>query len=44
MGWNSWDIFGTTVTEQQVKDQADAMAEALEALRLELFHGGYPVV
>ncbi|WP_425397974.1 NPCBM/NEW2 domain-containing protein [Aeoliella sp.] len=29
MGWNSWDIFGTTVTEQQVKEQADAMAEKL---------------
>lgn len=29
MGWNSWDIFGTTVTEQQTKEQADAMAEHL---------------
>lgn len=29
LGWNSWDIFGTTVTEQQVKEQADAMAEHL---------------
>ena len=29
LGWNSWDIFGTTVTEQQVKEQADAMAEYL---------------
>lgn len=29
LGWNSWDIFGTTVTEQQIKDQADAMAEHL---------------
>ena len=29
LGWNSWDIFGTTVTEQQVKEQADAMAEQL---------------
>lgn len=29
MGWNSWDIFGTTVTEQQVKEQADAMAQHL---------------
>jgi len=29
LGWNSWDIFGTTVTEQQVKDQADAMAKHL---------------
>ncbi|NLH15054.1 MAG: alpha-galactosidase [Phycisphaerae bacterium] len=30
MGWNSWDIFGTTVTEQQVKDQADAMSKLLK--------------
>ena len=29
LGWNSWDIFGATVTEQQIKDQADAMAEHL---------------
>lgn len=30
MGWNSWDCFGTTVTEQQVKAQADFMAEELK--------------
>jgi alpha-galactosidase len=29
LGWNSWDIFGTTVTEQQIKEQADAMAKYL---------------
>lgn len=29
MGWNSWDIFGTTVTEKQTREQADAMAEHL---------------
>lgn len=29
MGWNSWDIYGTTVTEQQIKEQADAMAKYL---------------
>jgi len=29
LGWNSWDIFGTTVTESQVKEQADAMNEYL---------------
>ncbi|MBC2607291.1 NPCBM/NEW2 domain-containing protein [Pelagicoccus albus] len=29
MGWNSWDIFGTSVTEAQVREQADAMAELL---------------
>ena len=30
MGWNSWDCFGTTVTEAQVKAQADAMTEYLK--------------
>jgi len=29
MGWNSWDSFGTTITEAQVKQQADFMAEHL---------------
>jgi alpha-galactosidase len=29
LGWNSWDIFGTSVTEAQTKQQADAMAERL---------------
>jgi hypothetical protein len=29
MGWNSWDSFGTTVTEAQVRAQADAMARDL---------------
>jgi alpha-galactosidase len=29
LGWNSWDCFGTTVTEQQIKEQADAMAKLL---------------
>jgi alpha-galactosidase len=29
LGWNSWDCFGTTLTEQQVKEQADAMARHL---------------
>lgn len=29
LGWNSWDIFGTTVTEDQIKEQADAMAKHL---------------
>ncbi|MEY4488823.1 MAG: hypothetical protein RIQ79_1331 [Verrucomicrobiota bacterium] len=31
MGWNSWDCFGTTVTEAQTKAQADFMAEKLKA-------------
>ena len=29
LGWNSWDCFGTTVTEQQIKEQADAMVKYL---------------
>ena len=29
MGWNSWDCFGTTVTEDEVKANADYMAEKL---------------
>ena len=29
MGWNSWDCFATTVTEAQVKANADVMAAKL---------------
>ena len=29
MGWNSWDIFGTTLNEDQARAQADAMAKHL---------------
>jgi alpha-galactosidase len=29
MGWNSWDSFGTAITEEQVKAQADYMAAHL---------------
>lgn len=29
MGWNSWDIFATTITEPQAKAQANVMAEKL---------------
>ncbi len=29
MGWNSWDIFGTSLTEQQAREQADAMEKHL---------------
>jgi alpha-galactosidase len=32
MGWNSWDCFATTVTEAQVKSQADVMADKLKPL------------
>lgn len=31
LGWNSWDAFGTTVTEAQIKQQADFMAAKLKA-------------
>jgi hypothetical protein len=30
MGWNSWDCFGTTLTEEQAKGQADAMEKYLK--------------
>lgn len=30
MGWNSWDCFGTTLTEEQAKAQADAMTMSLK--------------
>lgn len=30
MGWNSWDAYGTTVTENEVKANADYMAEKLK--------------
>jgi hypothetical protein len=31
MGWNSWDNFGTTVTEDETRQQADFMARALKS-------------
>lgn len=37
MGWNSWDCFGTTITEVQAKEQADAMAEHLKSSGWNLF-------
>ena len=30
MGWNSWDCYGPTVIEQEVKDNADYMADNLK--------------
>ena len=30
MGWNSWDCYGPTVTEEEVKENADYMAEHLK--------------
>lgn len=29
LGWNSWDIFGTAITEKQAREQADAMEKLL---------------
>ena len=31
MGWNSWDCYGPTVTEQEVKANADYMARNLKS-------------
>jgi hypothetical protein len=31
MGWNSWDCYGPNVTEEEVKANADYMAEKLKA-------------
>jgi hypothetical protein len=31
MGWNSWDAYGTTIREDEVKANADAMASELKA-------------
>ena len=31
MGWNSWDCFGPTVVEDEVKANTDYMAEKLAA-------------
>jgi alpha-galactosidase len=30
LGWNSWDSYGTTVTEREVRANADAMAKRLK--------------
>lgn len=30
MGWNSWDSYGTTIREEEVKANADAMAASLK--------------
>lgn len=37
MGWNSWDCFGTTITEAQAKVQADAMADKLKPFGWSVF-------
>lgn len=35
MGWNSWDCFGPTVVEDEVKANADYMAKNLKSSGLE---------
>jgi alpha-galactosidase len=35
MGWNSWDVFGTDVTEEEVKLMTDYMAENLKSVGYE---------
>jgi len=39
MGWNSWDCYGPTVNEQEVKENADYMA-----LHLKKFGWEYIVI
>lgn len=39
MGWNSWDCFGPSVVESEVKANADFMAEHLKSFGWEYcFH------
>src|ERR1035437_3832059 len=37
MGWNSWDCFGTQITESQAKEQADYMSANLKKHGWEYF-------
>ena len=37
LGWNSWDYFGTSITEVQAKEQADAMAKILKPSGYDVF-------
>lgn len=37
LGWNSWDYFGTTITEAQAREQADAMARFLKPAGYDIF-------
>lgn len=37
LGWNSWDAFGTTITEDQAKAQADAMERHLKPFGWSVF-------
>ena len=40
MGWNSFDCFGTTITEEKAKSQANAQAEILKPFGWKLFTVG----
>ncbi len=31
MGWNSWDAYGLTITEQQFRDNVDVLSKRLKA-------------
>jgi hypothetical protein len=44
MGWNSWDCFGTGMTEDEVKKNADYMAANLKGHGLAVHHRGHTVV
>ena len=37
MGWNSWDCFGTQITEAEAKEQADYMFANLKKYGWEYF-------
>lgn len=34
MGWNSWDCYGASVTEEEVRRNAEYMAKNLKECRL----------
>jgi hypothetical protein len=36
MGWNSWNCYGPTVEEHEVKANADFMAEKLEQIDIHI--------
>ncbi|MDR3217643.1 MAG: hypothetical protein LBU22_01465 [Dysgonamonadaceae bacterium] len=44
MGWNSWDCYGPTVEEHEVKANADYMAEHLKKIRMGIYRSGYSLV
>jgi hypothetical protein len=44
MGWKSWDCFGTGMTEDEVKKNADYMAANLKGHGLAVHHRGHTVV